>query len=269
VESVHRRGGNRALARRRWWLVKAVQAGQQEEAAQIVRSALDALVILRPVDVDGYIVFCESGSGRPDPRGFHKFESFKTTKWARCTCLHGLNMNDLALCHEAVCQAFEKGAARLINPIRLLEHGLQGTEMHIRVLLWAIALDALLIAHNGKTFERRLCNLLGPNTHVFPEDDLGRQPAYRVEEVAGNLYELRNVIAHGNEVPQKFRKPVGFKASGPPLGGNIAQCQVRELLHECALFLLCGVLKKILLSNWVPIVGMTKTWREHLDTLRT
>jgi hypothetical protein len=53
------------------------------------------------------------------------------------------------------------------------------------------------MAGNSKNFRDRLINVFGGTTFVLPKVEPNEQPAYRVGEIAGELYDLRSAIAHG------------------------------------------------------------------------
>ena len=73
---------------------------------------------------------------------------------------------------------------RIQTPLALLEMGMQSNNYIVSFLLWAIALDALLVAHDHDTFKQRLCSFLGDDSFVFPVDSFGAQPKYTVGEIA-------------------------------------------------------------------------------------
>jgi hypothetical protein len=78
-------------------------------------------------------------------------------------------------------------------------------------LLWIIALDALVVAHDKETFVRRILALMGIDTFALPTDRSGAQPKYVIGDVADDLYTLRNIIAHGNEIPLAYREEQRFE----------------------------------------------------------
>ena len=122
------------------------------------------------------------------------------------------------------------------------------------------------MAGSSAKFVRRLSDFLGKDTFVFPAPDVLGQPGYRVEEIAADLYDLRSQVAHGNEIPKKYRIAVGFKDESrkliPDLGPNT---QYREVLEECAVFLLCRALRKVFTDKLVEKVGTKTEWRRQLN----
>jgi hypothetical protein len=134
-------------------------------------------------------------------------------------------------------------------------------DQHIRILLCATGLDSLTKASGQTVFKERLCDLLGAETLIFPPDAAGRQPGYRVGDVAGHLYQLRNEMAHGLPFQAIFHKRPGFlDAGGQPLAPEFARYRYDKVLEECAVFLLCRVLREVLISRLVFDVHMME-WR--------
>jgi len=121
------------------------------------------------------------------------------------------------------------------------------------------------MAGGTSTFGERLCNLLGQGTPVFPSAEFIGQPRYTVGDVADDLCDLRNAIAHGNEIPSKFRKETGFEdARGKLIDGYSSAYQYRNVLEESALFLLCAALKTIFIRDLTDNVADEKRWRAYL-----
>jgi hypothetical protein len=155
-----------------------------------------------------------------------------------------------------VAQAFQNGPVRLINALNLFSLGLQINELHIQLLLWATALDALTMAATASVFDARLCNFLGEETHVYPDLQPFKRPAYRVKDVAAPLYHLRSDIAHGREIKEQFWKE--------KLNIYDGLQEFRQVLNDAALFLLCKFIQKLLSQDLVEILRDSKKWRARL-----
>jgi hypothetical protein len=124
------------------------------------------------------------------------------------------------------------------------------------------------MANGAVQFRDRLSNLLGGDSFVLPPDRLYRlQPKYRVDDVLADLYELRSEIAHGRAISPKFREITGIVAeqNGFSYPGRIATYRYRNVLVECALFLLCEALRKILVLNLADTVAKEGSWRKLLQ----
>jgi hypothetical protein len=144
----------------------------------------------------------ESGLHRPP---------LNETVWGRHVAHPKTLRFDLPVIMERMETAFQRRIIRLQNPVYMLEHGLQATNLHIRVLLWVTGLDGLLMANNRSEYVDRLQNLLGADTLIFPPDKImSRQPKYTVADVAQDLFDLRSDIAHGREISKRFRQKTGF-----------------------------------------------------------
>jgi len=183
------------------------------------------------------------------------------TEWGRRAIVPAAFASEAASLVHRVLDAFYKPVLPLQIPIWLLEQGLAAPDQHIRILLCATGLDSLTKASGQSVFKERLCDLLGGDTLIFPPDAEGRQPRYRVGEVAGHLYQLRNEMAHGLPFQAIFHKRLGFlDIGGEPVGPEYAKYRYDKVLEECAVFLLCGVLREVLLSRLVFDAHMME-WR--------
>ena len=70
------------------------------------------------------------------------------------------------------------------------------------------------MAGSKNVFVRRLFNLLGRQTFVFPAVADLAQPQYTLGDVVLDLFELRNAIAHGGTIHKRFRDEIGYKDMG-------------------------------------------------------
>jgi hypothetical protein len=130
-----------------------------------------------------------------------------------------------------------------------------------------LPVDAILIAGNSNNFRDRLINVFGATTFVLPRVDPSGQPKYRVGKIAGELYDLRSAIAHGQLVPPKFLEHTGLL---DVYGNEIStyhppHAQYLHVMRECALFLLIRLLRKIFLEDRIKMVSNTTLWRARLD----
>jgi hypothetical protein len=115
-------------------------------------------------------------------------------------------------------------------------------------LLRIAGLDGLLEAQKREAFKARLPRLLGKDTPVFPEDWAGRRPSYTVDSVAGRVFDWRNLIAHGKEILQDYRKPpfpLEFEPAEHPYP-SVDKWTPEVLFCESSLFMLLASLRKII-----------------------
>lgn len=240
---------------------------KQEKALKKISSATLGCIVLTPGGNDGTLILCERWEEDWRPVTFEHHPDFHSTRWGRMVAVDSISLSDLVSVTEGITESIDKNIVRLINPLNFLENGLQTRNIHLRLFLWVTGLDALLMAPNRKAFIERLCNFLGGSTFVFPSLALFGQPKYRVEDVAGDLYDLRSCIAHGRAIPEKYRISFGFTSNqGRLIKSYPTDYQYRQVLVECALFLLCRALRKVFVSNLVQTVGKQKEWRRMLDT---
>lgn len=204
---------------------------------------------------------------RRDPRAglipvvSERRQAFLPTEWGKRCCVPDSFPEDARTLTERMLEVFYKPDIRLQIPVWLLEQGMAAPDQHIRILLCATGLDSLTKASGQNVFKERLCDLLGGDSLIFPADAEGRQPRYRVSEVSGHLYQLRNEMAHGLPFSAIFHKRQGFQdANGEPLAPEFARYRYDKVLEECAVFLLCRTLREVLLSGLIFDIHMMQ-WR--------
>lgn len=171
---------------------------------------------------------------------------------------------DFEAVHSMVKRAFTEKLVRLQNPILLLEHGMQIGNVNLGALMFVMALDILMMAGKKAPFVERLGGFLGPQSYVFPDSLMHRQPAVNVQDVLADLYEFRNIIAHGQEIPKSpYRQNCGLLDIN---GGRINHDDYyyAELMLESGLFLLTGSLHKIAAEGLFDDVRDEANWRIKL-----
>ena len=105
---------------------------------------------------------------------------------------------------------------------------------------------------------------------MFPGDWVGRQPVYTVGQVAAEIFDLRNLIAHGKATMEKHRKRIQFQVEPPELGGlNIGEWTHETLLSESSLFTLTAALKTVILSGQLELLADKRAWGQWLDSPST
>jgi hypothetical protein len=198
-----------------------------------------------------------------------RYRALNPPRWPRMLWPDSTSASEFKSVVEGVQLAFSRKCVRLENPFYFLELGLQADNPHVRTFLWTTGIDALLVANSEAKFKRRLANLLGANSYVFPEDGSGRQPIYTVEQLAPRMYKLRSLIAHGVEIEESFRQKVGFQTTGGlvPLAGEFLDYLEEDILNEAALFLLCTILRRIVVSkSLLDLFFVQDDWIHGLDT---
>ena len=147
-----------------------------------------------------------------------------------------------------------------------LEIGLQTAVNHGKAgaLLWMIGLDALLAAQGEALFAARLCRLLGKDTRIFPRDYAGLRPAYTVGELAADIYQIRNQIAHGDRIRAGYLRKSEFDPPEHHYLGN-EEWSYQSLLCEAALFALCAALRKVIVGGHLELLRQPRAWKKWLD----
>jgi hypothetical protein len=232
-----------------------------------VHRAMYAWQILCPTNaVHVYMKFRETPEGF-DPIGYVHFPKLTVPFVARIVNRDEHQIKtDFPAILDGVNRAFDSSSVRLQNPILLLEHGLQTDNVYLSMLMWVMGLDVLLMAGNIGPFVDRLEGFLGGTAYVFPPvNSPQRQPRPTVADVANHVYELRNKIAHGIEVPKNpFRLPHTLEdTSGQRINWE-ANVYVMTL-QNAALFLLIRCLRKIFLSHLADDVENEQSWKTKLN----
>jgi hypothetical protein len=239
---------------------------RQQRAVELVRNTQLAIQIVTNAGLwESTIIVCEERGTRLDVIQIAQKPRMETTIWARMLGVYHSSLSELQCVVRGVNAAFNGSVTRLINPLYLLELGLESTNPHLLIFLWVTALDALLMAGNPENFKERLYNFLDGDSFVFQSLDEFGQPRYLVSDVAQDLYELRSIVAHGREIPKKFTQACGFKDSdGQIILGYEQSYQYREVLQECAFSLLVRALRAVFIEDRTPIVRKTDFWRSRL-----
>jgi hypothetical protein len=125
-----------------------------------------------------------------------------------------------------------------------------------KFFLWTAALEALFTSkpkknwgeHSGSLVAtERILDLLGCNTSIYPPGDLTSlqvDPGITVKDVIGDIYCLRNHIAHGDKVPDcYFQESARIGLEGP--------LSLGEMLLESISFIIRNSLLKILKEDFV------------------
>lgn len=156
---------------------------------------------------------------------------------------------------QAVIPAFQNAMAgeywKFRMPVSLYEAGhFQDRFWKSRFILWCSAIDAIFTSqtrdreHSGSRVAiARIKWFLGAATKIYAPGDVpsfAPQPEPTVADVVDDLYEVRNCIAHGDKVPDRFfSQTMRWGESGNLLA----------TLEEAASFIVRTSLLKILKSN--------------------
>jgi len=223
---------------------------RREAAFKLMLHAAYSVQILAPIGGPNlFLLYRRADSGVTLDCTQHR-PAFLAPMWGRVCAIPASFQEEIPIVLERVREVFQKPVLRLQIPVWLLEQGLGAPDRHIRILLWATGLDGITRSGGMAAFAERLCQLLGASTAIFPPDATGRRPEYQVIDVAEDLYQLRNEMAHGLPFHEKFRKKRGFLvAAGEPPSEDFASYRYDHVLEECAVFLLCQSLRATFLEG--------------------
>lgn len=259
------------LASTRYWLCAS------EEVAHVYGDVGDNLYPKAMCAMSALQIICPSGSKNVflkfahtqdgyDNIGSRQPKELCSTLIGRITSLEDLRfVQDFEAVYSMVKRAFTERVVRLQNPILLLEHGMQIGNVNLGALMFVMALDMLVMAGEKVPFVERLGGFLGPQSYVFPPDSLmHRQPAVKVHDVLADLYEFRNKIAHGQEIPKSPYREKYDLLDDKGVRINYDDYHYAELMIESGLFLLTEALRKISVEGLVDDVQDAGKWRFKL-----
>lgn len=260
-----------ALQRSHWLGIESECEAHEEQAvleelALDLRSAMLGFQLWAPVGWDGILI-----KTRKPALTIHNVsiaEPYQRSRWARQLGLESLNPSDLGTLVEGTLGALKSQSVPQTNPLQFLEIGLQTAAHHPRVgaLLWILGLDALLAAERQQLFAKRLIRLLGAETPTFPVNFMGRRPMYTVGDVAADIYDLRNLIAHGKEILQKYRDQIEIQLEPESLAYlHVEKWSYGTLLAESALFTLLAALRKVITAGLLEVMDRKREWERWLD----
>lgn len=240
-----------------------------QKTTEEVRTAMLGFQIWCPKGWSGLIVNSEYIAGSAlSVKGVSFPEPYFLSAWSKLLNVEEQPAAELSRIIDGTFVALESQAVGARNPFQYLEIGLQTAVNHFRAgaLFWMIGIDSLLAASGRDLFKARLCRLLGENTFVFPRDYVGRQPSYRVGELAGDIYELRNQIAHGDRIRDSFLVDREFRIEpGVPDFYRLRDRSYQSILCEAALFILCAALRRVILDGHLALLAQHRRWKKWLD----
>lgn len=173
---------------------------------------------------------------------------------------------DFDAVYAGISRAFTEKVVRFQNPVILLEQGMQTGHVSLGTLMFVMGLDMIFMAGGIDNFIKRLGGFLGPDSYVFPPvSSLDLQPGTMVRDVLNELYEFRNIIAHGLEIPEiPYRRKSDLVSTG---GERITYEDYyrTELLLDSALFILTTALRRIFTENLFDEVKDLAAWKVKLS----
>jgi hypothetical protein len=228
--------------------------------------AMSALQIICPSGAKNvFLKFAHTKEGY-DNVGSRQPKELCSTLIGRITSLEDRGLiQDFEAVYSLVKRAFTERIVRFQNPILLLEHGMQIGNVNLGALMFVMALDMLMMAGEKAPFVKRLGGFVGRQSYVFSPDFLmHRQPAVKVQDVLADLYEFRNIIAHGKEIPKSPYRERYDLLDDKGVRINHDDYYYAELILDSGLFLLTGALRKISVEGLFDDVRDEGKWRLKL-----
>lgn len=188
-----------------------------------------------------------------------------STLLGRLTALeqHGLQEHFDAV-YAGIQRAFTENIVRLQNRVLLLAHGMQICNPNLGALMFVMGLDMLFMAGQIGPFMKRVGGFFGIDSYVFPPDSRNRQPNTHVRDVLEEIYDFRNIIAHGQEIPQTPYRQKSDIISTNDERINYEDYYRAELMLESSLFMLTTALRRIFVENLFDEISDTNKWRAKL-----
>jgi hypothetical protein len=222
-----------------------------KEPNAMFNGGLMALQIAKPVSTLGFI-YRGTDYGRPTIyAAIEALPPMRAPEWARLKRFDTACLTQAAALVPRVQAALTGSSIPEKNAITTLQLGLETYSYHpyIAGLLWVMGMEAIFDSQNRHDFNDKLCRLLGPDTLAFPDwTDLVGPPAWTVEDVAMDLYMLRNKLAHGVDL----RSAASDKTTPVDLL-NVVQLHedsggryYSTVLAEVACYLLCRVIQTVI-----------------------
>ena len=225
---------------------QGAEYGREDHVEQL-QNALMGIQVLKPTETIGFI-FQGTESGNTLTRGRTTYRPpMNSGEWARMRALNTSLFVDVAATIKRVNRLMHGESAEKKNAIYLLQMALEHYHPLIKGLLSVAGLDALFDSQDRWDFRNKLCQSLGASTPAFPDwnSPIFPVPQFTVEQVAIDLYMLRNKIVHGVDLRKAARdknSPVDL-SKAVALVPDLAPRPYSLLLSEAAIYLLCRALQ--------------------------
>ena len=257
------------MAKTRYWLCASeeydfVYGDVGNELYAKARNAAWALQVICPSGAMHVFLKLQKTDKGYDNIGSSHPKALLSTLLGRITSLEhqGLQQHFDAV-YSGIQRAFTEKLVRLQNPILLIEHGMQIGNANLGCLLFVMGLDMLFMAGDIDTFMKRLGGFLGLDSYIFPRI-VNRQPNTTVRDVLNELYDFRNIIAHGQEIPEKPYRQKSDLISTNRERINYDDYYRAELMLESSLFMLTTTLRRIFVEGLFDQVKDPAKWRTNM-----
>lgn len=210
---------------------------------------LMALQIVKPTNTLGFVYSGTDYGGDSINAAIERRHPIHAPEWATVKCFDTTCLSEAIALVPRVQAALAGSSVPPKNAIIALQLGLEMYAYHqyIGGLLWVMGMEAIFDSQNRNDFSKKLCNLLGADTPVFPNWTTLTAPFQRtVQQIAVDLYMLRNKLAHGVDL----RSAASDKKTRVDLLKIVRLHEYSDernysmLLSEAACYLLCRVIQR-------------------------
>lgn len=227
---------------------RGVPSRNGQEVTEALQNGLMAFQIVKPIRTTG-LIFYGFDSGSDEfvlQRTEYRFPT-DAGEWARMRKFDDALLVRVPTLIKSIETVMKGESAEQKNAVFFLQMGLEHNNPMIAGLLWAMGIDAILGGEGRAEFAKRLCTSLGPKTAAFPDwNEAIAPPPYLVEDVALDLYVLRNKLGHGVDL----RKAAKDKSTPVDLMKRVKLTELSDptsysmVLSQAACYLLCQLLEK-------------------------
>jgi hypothetical protein len=241
-----------------------LQSDSEELSRELVHRIFIGLRIVRPSWVPYQYLHAQI---RPDggfePSGFMRAEMrltvFPCDSWAP---IRRKDAEMLRVIVPALLKAYETNCQPVTRAMRILEVGYISEFPDVKQLMWAIGLESLFTSseHSGAQLAiHRIRQFLGSKTPVYEQSDFQRHvsvPSLTLKNVLGDIYDVRNKLAHGEWIPKEYLEKPGY---------NGGACSYGDILLEATGIVLRLALIKILRESLLEAFGTKDNLDRHFS----
>lgn len=236
----------------------------EAKASRTLANTMLALQVAAPVGCYTFDIFIQSGDTTLNLYQIDRNQILTSAACARMSGAGALSREGIEKVVNGILALIETEKPRLNTPLGLLLNGMSGGDMYVKTLLWVAAMDSILMAEKAKVFKQRLCKILGPATEVFPGLEAQGVPPYSVDDLASDIYILRNQIAHGGVILSRFLELPPVSSTRDISATYPGLLTYANVLHEASIVLLCRLLRHIILQDMLPVFIDLEQWERLL-----
>jgi hypothetical protein len=205
----------------RYWSTQHGTGELEKRSSELMHNIAACLRLIRPMRQYALVI---NGPVRPDGtlhvRYFdHPVHLIEIPNIQKGFLLRNRDVEELKTVAVEFLKAMTGEYWKFRMPVSLYEAGhFQDRFWKARFFLWSSAIEAIFTSqttdreHSGsKVAKARVKWFLGANTKIYAPGDVpsfAPQPEPTIGEVLDDVYEVRNCVAHGDKVPDRFFSPM-------------------------------------------------------------